>query len=161
MKVKLYCYIKLLSNEPKARSFCMDVRIRLLSKDAKVPTYATPGDAGLDLTAITMEMFNGSHVTYGTGIAVEIPAGYAGFLFPRSSIRKYDIVLANSVGVIDSGYRGEISLTFSMTEKGYIYSVGDKIGQLVVMPVPRVNIVCTDNLSDSVRGAAGFGSTGA
>jgi dUTP pyrophosphatase len=106
-------------------------------------------------------------VTYGTGIAMEIPKGYVGLVFPRSSIRKTDLSLTNCVGVIDSGYRGEIQATFKKVfGKNDIridemdYKVGDRIAQIMIIPYPSVTFIESDELSDSERGEGGFGSTG-
>ena len=137
------------------------VRFKKLQPEAIIPSYAKPGDAGMDMTATSIvdEAFQ---VTYGTGIAVEIPEGYVGLIFPRSSIRKYQLQLSNSVGVIDSGYRGEIQFTFNKTGgvPSKKYEVGDRVGQLIIMPFPAVTPVESDSLSDSERGDGGFGSTG-
>jgi len=138
------------------------VRFKKLHPEAIIPSYAKPGDAGMDMTAISIMDDEGFQVTYGTGIAVEIPEGYVGFIFPRSSIRKYQIELTNSVGVIDSGYRGEIQFTFNKTAgvPSKRYAVGDRIGQLIIMPYPTVIPIESDTLSDTERGQGGFGSTG-
>ena len=137
------------------------VRFKKLHTEAIIPSYAKPGDAGMDLTATSIidEAFQ---VTYGTGIAVEIPGGYVGLIFPRSSIRKYQLQLSNSVGVIDSGYRGEIQFTFNKTGgvPSKKYEVGDRIGQLIIMPFPTIIPIESNDLSDSERGTGGFGSTG-
>lgn len=140
----------------------LQVKFKKLHPSAVTPSYAKEGDAGMDLTAtevISEEVFQ---ITYGTAIAVEIPEGYVGLLFPRSSIKKYDLSLTNCVGVIDSGYRGEIMVTFRK-ERGVSsrkYDVGDRICQIVVLPFPSVNFIETDDLSDSERGTGAFGSTG-
>ena len=138
------------------------VRFKKLHPEAIIPSYAKPGDAGMDMTAISIMDDDGFQVTYGTGIAVEIPEGYVGLIFPRSSIRKYQIELTNSVGVIDSGYRGEIQFTFNKTAgvPSKRYAVGDRIGQLIIMPYPTVIPIESDILSDTERGQGGFGSTG-
>ena len=137
------------------------VRFKKLHTESIIPSYAKPGDAGMDLTATSIidEAFQ---VTYGTGIAVEIPEGYVGLIFPRSSIRKYQLQLSNSVGVIDSGYRGEIQFTFNKTGgvPSKKYEVGDRIGQLIIMPFPTIIPIESNDLSDSERGTGGFGSTG-
>lgn len=139
----------------------MIIKIKKLHEDAVIPSYAKPGDAGMDLTATSIAD-DAFQVTYGTGIAVEIPEGYVGLIFPRSSIRKYQLQLSNSVGVIDSGYRGEIQFTFNKTGgvPSKKYEVGDRVGQLIIMPFPTVTPVESDSLSDSERGDGGFGSTG-
>ena len=147
----------------------MEVKIKKLHKDAVIPTYAQLGDAGLDLTAISVEMDEYCNYVYHTGLAIEIPQGYVGLVFPRSSISKTDLTLRNSIGVIDSGYRGEIILKFdAFLNKAGIkecyettqYKEGDRVGQLVIMPYPHITLVETDDLSETKRGNGGFGSTG-
>lgn len=142
----------------------MKVKFKKVSPDAVIPSYAKPGDVGLDLTAISIIDNNHLTVTYDTGIAVEIPEGYAGFIFPRSSIRDYSLSLTNSVGAIDSNYRGSIRATFARGKDSQdqrpIYVPGERIGQLVIMPYPIIEPVEADKLSDTVRGEGGFGSTG-
>jgi dUTP pyrophosphatase len=139
----------------------MKVKIEKMHTNAVVPKYAKPGDAGLDLTATSEEWNEGNTmVTYGTGLAVEIPEGYVGLLFPRSSVSKTTLNLANSVGVIDSGYRGEIMFKFRYLEEGMTYDVGDRIGQLIIMPYPQVEFEEVEDLSSTERGEGGFGSTG-
>lgn len=141
----------------------MHVNIKKLHKDAVIPKYAKDGDAGLDLTAISSKTDEYGNVVYGTGLAIEIPKGYVGLIFPRSSISKTVLSLCNSVGVIDSGYRGEIMLKYrvaSRQENRFVYSIGERIGQLIIMPYPKVELVEVDELSDTERGENGFGSTG-
>jgi len=138
------------------------VKIKKLHPDAVIPQYAKRGDAGMDLVATEVTDGYGFSVTYGTGLAMEIPEGFVGLVFPRSSIRKYDLSLTNSVGVIDSGYRGEIQATFRK-EAGIPskrYEVGDKIAQMIILPYPSIQFIETDELSDTERGEGGFGSTG-
>lgn len=147
----------------------LNVKIKKLSKDAVIPSYAKHGDAGMDLTATSKEYDDHGNVVYGTSLAFEIPNGYVGLLFPRSSNTKKDLILGNSVGVIDSGYRGEVVLKFKSTifneetmryEYGYSeYSEGDRIGQIIIIPIPQVNFIEVDELSSSDRGIGGFGST--
>jgi len=137
----------------------MKVRIKRLHPDAVIPKYAKAGDAGMDLTAVEMER-EWNIVTYKTGLAIEIPEGHVGLLFPRSSVYKTSMVLSNCVGVIDSGYRGEIMLKFRSTESNKAYEVGDRIGQLIIMPYPQVEFEEVDDLSSTERGSGGYGSTG-
>ena len=140
----------------------MQVKIKKLHNNAVIPQYAKAGDAGMDLVATEVTDGYGFSVTYGTGLAMEIPEGYVGLVFPRSSIRKYDLSLTNCVGVIDSGYRGEIQATFRK-EAGIPskrYEVGDKIAQMIIIPYPAIQFIETDQLSDTERGEGGFGSTG-
>lgn len=142
----------------------MIVRFKKLSPDAVIPTKAHPTDAGFDLVATSEDFKEGVYV-YGTGIAVEIPEGYVGLVFPRSSIAKKDLFLSNSVGVIDSHYRGEIMFKFRMARaqeyvKDPIYSVGERIGQIIIIPFPDVVFSEADELSETDRGEGGYGSTG-
>jgi dUTP pyrophosphatase len=140
----------------------MEVRIKKLSENAVIPTYAKDGDAGMDLVATKIISNTTFDVSYGTDLAMEIPNGFVGLVFPRSSIRKYELVLSNSVGVIDSGYRGEIQATFKK-ENGLdslAYKVGDRIAQIMIIPHPPIEFKEVDDLSDTERGDGGFGSTG-
>ncbi len=141
----------------------MNVNIKLLSKDAVVPKYAHPGeDAGLDLTATSITYQHNCWV-YGTSLAIEIPKGHVGLLFPRSSNRKTDAYLTNSVGVIDSGYRGEIMFSYKNRDSRIDeqpYKVGDRIGQIIILPYPQIEFNVVDELSDSNRGEGGHGSSG-
>lgn len=138
----------------------MKVHFKKLVQEAQTPKFGKPGDAGADLVATSMSNHD-DHLVYGVGLAVEIPEGMVGLVFPRSSIRQTDLFMANSVGVIDSGYRGEIFITFNV-KKGATrwYQVGDRIAQLVIMPVPLVKYIEVDELSETERGIAGHGSTG-
>lgn len=141
----------------------MKIKILKLTEDAIVPKYAKPGDAGMDLTAISADFSDLNYLTYHTGLAVEIPEGYVGLLFPRSSVYKTGQQLTNSVGVVDSGYRGEIMLKYTRnineTER-VAYSPGDRIGQLIILPYPQVEFEEVDHLSNTERGSGGYGSTG-
>jgi dUTP pyrophosphatase len=143
-------------------SYSIDVNIKKLNESAVIPTYAKDGDAGMDLVATEILSNTTFDVTYGTGIALEVPKGFVGLVFPRSSVRKYDLTLSNSVGVIDSGYRGELQVTFKKTNglDSLKYNVGDRIAQIMILPYPKINFKKVDNLSDSERGEGGFGSTG-
>lgn len=137
------------------------VKFKKLHPDAVVPSYAKEGDAGLDLTAYRMTPTKAGipYIEYGTGIAMEIPQGYVGLVFPRSSISKLEgFSLKNSVGVIDSGYRGEIMLRFSKSHEHY--NIGEKIGQLIILPYPQIHLEEVEELSSTDRGVGGFGSTG-
>lgn len=137
------------------------VKIKKLNSAAVMPQQGTPGSAGWDLTALTVsEDPTGLPVLhYTTGLAFEIPKGYAGFIFPRSSCYKYGMDLTNCVGVIDSDYRGEVKAVF-MDYYGAGYKAGDRIAQMVIMPVPEVEFEESDQLSDTTRGEGGYGSTG-
>lgn len=126
------------------------------------PAYAHTGDAGLDLrTTEDVTLRSGQHKTVGTGIAVEIPDGCVGLLFPRSGLAcKHGVALRNCVGVIDSGYRGEIKVTLTCSEEKITLAAGERVCQLVVMPYVPCKIECVDELVDTERGANGYGSTG-
>lgn len=175
----------------------MKVKFKKLHPDAVIPKYGRPGDAGMDLTAISVEYDKDySKIIYNTGLAIEIPEGYVGLIFPRSSIFKKELSLSNSVGVIDSSYRGEISFKFNIDISFYnavtkdynfqselewgkfqyykneedeymylqltgeIYKMGDRVGQLIILPYPQIEFEEVDELSDTDRGLDGFGSTG-
>jgi dUTP pyrophosphatase len=162
----------------------MNIKIKKLDANAVIPAYAKPGDAGMDITAVSKIYDKDGNVSYGTGLAFEIPEGYVALLFPRSSNSKKELVLSNSVGVLDSGYRGEVffkfkpvpffsedELTDSFESDTYFstalsinkveeYNVGDRVGQIIVLPYPQVTFVEVDELSSSERGTGGFGSTG-
>ena len=137
----------------------MNVKFKKLNKDAITPFYAKDGDAGMDLTAITKSL-DRNITTYGTGLAFEIPKGFAGFLFPRSSVYRVEQSLANCIGLVDSGYRGEIMFKFRSTGEGETYEIGDRIGQIVIMPHPEVELEEVQELETSERSLGGYGSTG-
>lgn len=189
----------------------LTIKIKKLDPNAVMPTKAHPTDAGFDLTAISRVFSADGTATYGTGLAFEIPKGYVGLLFPRSSVYKQDQALTNCVGVLDSGYRGEVVFKFKPTliyvdnpdiidnkatepwqhdgtnqtdantqlvtfhgrsekypdiKEGYLpfpfraYEVGERIGQIIVMPYPEVAYEFADELSESDRGETGFGDSG-
>jgi dUTP pyrophosphatase len=140
----------------------INVRIKKLHNDAIIPTYSKIGDAGMDLTITEILSNTTFDVTYGFGIAMEIPMGYVGLVFPRSSVRNMDLNLSNCVGVIDSGYRGEIQATFKKTQglDSIKYKVGERGAQIIIMPYPKINFVETNELTSTDRGDGGFGSTG-
>ena len=140
----------------------MKVLFKKLVPEATKPKFGKPGDAGADLVATSIDTHRDGQIVYGTGLAVEIPEGMVGLVFPRSSVRNYDLVMSNSVGVIDSGYRGEIMVTFNLKDSlpGNIYVIGDRIAQLVIVPVPLITYAETQELSETARGEGGHGSTG-
>ena len=142
----------------------MNIKFKKLNPKAKTPERAHEHDAGFDLYACTMDWSvneaSGLYTEYGTGLAFEIPKGYAGFLLPRSSISKTHHMLKNSVGLIDSGYRGEVKFRFSPDSTRTAYICGDKIGQIVFLKLLAVKLEESDDLSSSDRGKGGFGSTG-
>lgn len=152
----------------------MKVNVKKLSENAVLPTYAKHGDAGMDLTATSKEYDEHGNVVYGTSLAFEIPAGFVGLLFPRSSNTKKDLILGNSVGVLDSGYRGEVVFKFKAIDTHYMqdgkltflkkdfmqeYNLGDRIGQIIILPYPKIEFNLVDELSTTDRGVGGFGST--
>ena len=141
----------------------MKVKFTKTSPLAKTPEKANSTDAGFDLTATAVTYPSGSlgvFIEVCTGICLEIPKGYVGLVFPRSSISNTKHFLRNSVGVIDSGYRGEIKLRFSTDDTNTCYQIGDKVGQVVFIRLPVVEMIESSVLSDSDRGLGGFGSTG-
>jgi dUTP pyrophosphatase len=140
----------------------ISIKIKKLEEDAIIPAYASSGAAGLDLVAIDYKYdYDYGYHEYGTGLAIEIPEGYVGLIFPRSSISKMSLNLANCVGVIDSDYRGEITFRFRESGiSGRFYTVGDRIGQLIIVPIPRVTFTEVQKLNNTERGANGYGSTG-
>lgn len=142
----------------------MKVKITKLHSDATIPKYAKDGDAAMDLTAIScieINQYNNHYLEYSTGLAMEIPEGYVGLIFPRSSISNKGMILSNSVGVIDSGYRGEIKFRFKVLDRSESWYIpGDRIGQLIIMPYPKVELEEVEELSSSERGTGGFGSSG-
>jgi len=135
----------------------MNIKLKKLHKDAVVPKYAKPGDAGMDLTAVEMNITD-NYVEYKTGIALEIPDGFVGLIFPRSSNCNKSLLLSNSVGVIDSKYRGEIMLRYKSIGNNY-YEVGDRVGQIIIMPYPQIQFDEVDELTTTERGTGGFGSS--
>ena len=139
----------------------LKVKIKKLTESAKLPIKAHPTDAGYDLYADSQSIDKNYNMVYGTGIAVEIPKGYVGLVFPRSSIASTDIMLSNSVGVIDSGYRGEVMAKFKrVTGEFNTYKVGDRIAQLIIIPYPEIVFEEVEELSSSDRGEGGYGSSG-
>jgi dUTP pyrophosphatase len=189
----------------------MQVKIKKLNPKAIVPAYAKSGDAGLDLTAVSVEYnVENNFVECGTGLAVEIPSGYVGLVFSRSSVSKKNLILANGVGVIDAGYRGEIRLRFkpcsnvaqasgneansneassgeissskassnevnsneasnsktnstsnvAQTTTNNTFAVGERVGQMIILPYPIIELVEVPELSNTDRGSGGYGSTG-
>ena len=140
----------------------MIVRFKKLVPTAVIPTKAHPSDAGADLTAVSVEEdLKRNIITYHTGLALEIPEGYVGLLFPRSSIYKHQVSLSNCVGVCDCHYRGEVTFKFRIVQPHISrYAVGDRIGQLIVMPYPEVSFEEADELTETDRGEGGYGSTG-
>jgi dUTP pyrophosphatase len=150
------------------------IHFKKLVPEAVEPERVHDNDAGFDMVAISKKETD-RYIQYGTGIAMEIPDGMVGLIFPRSSVTKKQLMLKNSVGVIDAGYRGEISFRFQKTIKPKTYSsgigvesftesvddykIGDKIGQIIFQTLPDVVLLETDELEDTERGEGGYGST--
>jgi dUTP pyrophosphatase len=138
--------------------------IEVLVEGGALPAPAHPGDAAVDLPAAAeADLPPGERVTVGTGVRIALPVGYAAFVLPRSGLAsRHGITIVNAPGTIDAGYRGEIRVTLLNTDqrRPYHVAVGDRIAQLVVLPVPAVRFVTVAALPGSQRGAAGFGSTG-
>jgi dUTP pyrophosphatase len=142
----------------------MIVNIKKIHPEAVIPTYAKDGDAGMDLVATSIISETDTQITFGIGLALEIPKGFVGLIFPRSSVRKTRLMLSNCVGVVDSGYRGELQATFNKVNQNSIaendYKVGDRIAQIMIIPHPPIEFEEVAELSDTERGEGGFGSTG-
>jgi dUTP pyrophosphatase len=130
----------------------------------QAPLYAHPGDAGADLVSSeSLTLAPGERALVGTGVRIALPEGHAGFVVPRSGLAaKHGITIVNAPGTIDAGYRGEIRVALLNTDASEAYRIerGDRIAQLIVMPVPRARFIPVDELPDSARGEGGFGSTG-
>ncbi len=129
-----------------------------------VPVYAHPGDAGADLVSVEdVHLAPGERALVNTGVRIALPEGYAAFVVPRSGLAaKHGITIVNSPGTIDAGYRGEIKVALLNTDarEGFDIAVGDRIAQIILMPVPHARFIPVDALPESVRGEGGFGSTG-
>ena len=162
----------------------LKVKIKKLNENAVIPTYSKDGDAGMDLVATSKYYDDDGNIVYGTGLAFEIPKGYVGLIFPRSSNAKQQLLLSNSVGVIDSGYRGEVILKFKSSASSFSlktliklifnsdakitvinnftisYYVGERIGQMIILPYPKIEFEESEELSETERGSGGYGSTG-
>jgi dUTP pyrophosphatase len=138
------------------------VKVKKLNPNAVIPSYSKVGDAGMDLTITSIIENTSFSVSYGFGIAIEIPTNFVGLVFPRSSVRNQELILSNCVGVIDSGYRGEIQATFKKTNglDSISYKVGDRGAQIIILPYPTIYMTEVPELSNTERGTGGFGSTG-
>ena len=142
----------------------MKVKIKKLVPEAVIPVYAKPGDAGMDLTAVKVEYDRVNKCfVYHSGLAFEVPEGHVMLLFPRSSNRKTEAYLTNSVGVIDSGYRGEVMVVFKNNHPDNHqapYKIGERIAQIKIQEVIPIEFVEVEELSETERGDGGYGSTG-
>lgn len=140
------------------------LKFKKTTENAIVPVRANSTDAGLDLTATSVNETD-MYIEYGTGLACAIPEGYVGLLFPRSSVTNKDLMLKNSVGVIDSGFRGEIKARFAYSNKNNnnfsSYNVGERCCQLLIIPINTPTPILVDNLDETTRGDGSFGSSGA
>lgn len=165
------CNVKMKDCKVVASNNGLAVRVKKLNDNAVIPMYAHSTDAGMDLVATSKYEDEYGNIVYGIGLAFEIPEGYAGFIFPRSSNYKHSLLLSNCVGIVDAGYRGEVSCKFRKDHQ-YIhgsglahnlsgeYEVGERVAQMVIMPFPKVRMVKVNELSNSERGTNGYGSTG-
>lgn len=154
------------------KSIGMKVKVKRLNENAVIPQYAKKGDAGMDLTATSKFYDEYGNICYGTGLAFEIPQGYVGLVFPRSSCSKKQLLLANAVGVIDSGFRGEVTVKFKpslaldsgqcVTDRRIygLYEIGERIAQMIIMPYPQIEFTEVAELSATERADGGYGSTG-
>lgn len=143
----------------------IDVKIKILSEYAQMPEYATDGSLGMDLSAAIespVMLKAGERRLIPLGFAIQIPDGWGAFVFPRSGLSfKKGITMCNSVGVIDTDYTGEVKVSaINLSDKDYTINPGDRIAQLVFLPVEKAKLVPVENLDDTDRGAGGFGSTG-
>lgn len=141
----------------------MNVKIKRLHPDAVIPSYAKDGDAGLDLTVVSIEDRN-EFIQYNFGLAIEIPEHFFGLIVPRSSITKMNLMMKNSAGIIDSGYRGELcfrckKVKFEDGTQEKFYQVGERAAQLLIIPAPQITLTEVEELQESDRGTGGFGST--
>lgn len=138
--------------------------VDVLIASGETPAYSHPGDAGADLHAAeAIVLAPGQRATVGTGVSIALPDGYVGFVVPRSGLAmRHGLTIVNSPGTVDAGYRGEIRITVLNTDQSEPFSieVGDRIAQLIVMPVSRARFVRVEKLPGSHRGDGGFGSTG-
>ena len=140
------------------------VPIKILSRDAQIPHMAYNGDAGVDLRSVERIVLKPQeHAMVATGLAIALPEGYAGFILPRSGLAaKHGISIVNAPGLIDSNYRGELKVILLNTDpdNSFTIEIGDRIAQLIVMPVPTINFEQVEELTESQRGESGFGSSG-
>lgn len=139
------------------------IKVKKLVPEAVLPSYAKDGDSCMDVTAISENIVEESgfgFIEYGTGLSFETPKDHTMLIFPRSSISTQGLILSNCVGVLDETYRGELKLRFKYIRGSNKYSVGDRVGQIIVLPRPIMEIEEVDSLSETDRGEGGFGSTG-
>lgn len=134
--------------------------LQQLDCDLPVPGYAHPGDAGMDLYAARDAVVTGETVLIPTGVTVAVPDGHVGLVCPRSGLSKHGVTVANAPGVVDTGYRGEVMVRLTTTSAPYEVHRGDRIAQLLIVPIARPTVTLVDRLDDTERGTNGFGSTG-
>lgn len=138
--------------------------VEVLINAQNVPSYSHPGDAGADLSSSeALTLAPGERATVGTGVSIALPAGFVAFVVPRSGLAaKHGITVVNSPGTVDAGYRGEIKVTLLNTDSSQPFeiAVGDRIAQIIVMPVTQARFIPVEKLPESERGESGFGSTG-
>ena len=139
----------------------LPVKFKKVYEDAVLPYYGTEESAGLDCTVYSSEYLKNSNIVkYYLGFAVEIPKGYVGLIFPRSSVYKCNITMSNCVGVIDSDYRGEVTAMFYTNLLSNPYKEGERCCQLIIIPYPKIEVIEATELSETKRGTGGYGSTG-
>ena len=144
----------------------LKIKIKKLHPDAVIPKYAKPGDAGMDLYVVDIKMHvdsltdENTKIIIDSGLAFEIPEGFVGLVFPRSSIQSTGVRLTNCVGVIDSGYRGPVKAVFDIKDSSLVYyNKGDRFAQIMIIPYPQVEFEEAEELSETERSKGGFGST--
>ena len=142
----------------------MKLKIKKLHPKAVIPSKAHDLDAGYDLTAVSRSVDDFGNMVYSTGIAIRVPDNHVGLIFQRSSVSKKNQILTNAVGVIDAGYIGDITFKFKHIGQPYTsaksYEVGERIGQLIILPIPTIEFEEVDDLGDSERGTGNYGSSG-
>ena len=145
-------------------AFAFDIPMKRLDESLDVPVHAKPGDAGFDLrSAVSLELLPGKRACIPCGIALGLPPGFAGLVLPRSGLAAdHGITVVNAPGIIDAGYRGEVKVILLNTDDQEPFSIakGDRIAQLLIIPVPEIDLTVTPELDDTLRGDAGFGSSG-
>ena len=147
------------TEKTQANQNTLTLKFRKLKENAVAPKKRTPDAAGFDLVAVSKSFDTATNcIMYGTGLSLEVPKGYVGLLFPRSSVYKTSHALANSVGVIDSDYRGEVKAIFRTGKVGSSYKEGDRVCQLVIVPCPAIELQEVQELSETARGENDLGS---
>ena len=138
----------------------MQVKIKRLSELAKIPKYATAGSAGMDIYCTSVK-YTDNYVEYGTSLSFEIPEGFCALLLPRSSISNYGLTLANSCGLLDADFRGEVTFRFRTTSPtSKVYMLGERVGQILIMQYPKIEFLEVHDLSETERNTGGYGHSG-